>query len=252
MNNETKTIGSVEQSFDIIETIEELEEAGLSEIASELSMSKSTAYTHLNTLRSGGYLVKEDGIYRLSCQFLRLGATVQNKFDLYRRGKGPVDELADTTGERANLVIEEQGQGICIHAANGQGMVDSAMSLGEQRYMHSTATGKAILAHLPEERVNEIIDQYGLPGFTEATITTRDELNEELAKIRETDVSVDAEEAVTGLRCFASPIVVDATPIGSVSVSGPSRVFSHPEYEEELKEAVRDTANIIQLEFVFS
>lgn len=251
MGGKTKTIGAVERSFEIIEALESLGRAGASEVANELSLSKSTAYTHLNTLHASGYLVKEGDKYRLSCDFLRLGSTVQNEIPLYQRGKGEVDELAAKTGERANLVIEERGKGTCIHAADGKGAMDVVMSMGERRYMHATATGKAILAHLPEERVDEIVETYGLPEFTDETITSRDELAEELVEIRETGISFDDEEAVSGLRCIATPILVDDEPIGSISVSGPSRRFSNPEREEELKEALRESANVIQLDFVF-
>ncbi|WP_435063681.1 IclR family transcriptional regulator [Halobaculum sp. EA56] len=251
MGKTTKTVGAVERAFEIVEALEELGEAGASEVANELSLPKSTAYTHLNTLHSRGYLVKDGDRYRLSCQFLHLGSSVQEGNPLYRRGKKEVDELAADTGERANLVIEERGKGTCIHASDGEGTMDNVMSLGERRCMHSTATGKAILAYLPEERVDEIVETHGLPEFTERTITSRGELDEELADIRENGVSYDREEAITGLRCIAAPVVIDDEPIGSISVSGPSRRFTNPRRKEELEEAVRESANVIQLEFLF-
>lgn len=251
MANRTKTIGAVERSFEIVEALEERGEAGASEIADELSLSKSTVYTHLNTLHAMDYLVKENGRFRLSCHFLRVGATVQNEFPLYQRGKAQIDELAERTGERANLVIEERGKGTCIHASDATGTADAAMSRGERNYMHASATGKAILAHLPEERVDQIVETHGLPKFTDRTITSRSDLDAELAEIRETDVAIDDEENVNGLRCLASPVVVDDEPLGSLSVSGPSRRFSNPDREAGLKEAVREAANVVQLDFVF-
>lgn len=251
MSGETKTIGSVERSFDIVEVLVRLGEAGTSDIATELSLSKSTVYTHLNTLHAKGYLVKEDGSYRLSSRFLRVGAAVQNETALYKHGKGQVDELAERTGERSNLVIEEQGKGVCLHSSNAGGTTEDAMARGERHHMHTTATGKAILAHLPEPKVDEIIDTHGLPAFTEQTITSRAALDEELAEIRDTGIAIDDEEAVDGLRCLASPILVDNSPVGSISVSGPLRRFVDPDREKDLKEAVRETANVIQVDFVF-
>ncbi|SEH50119.1 DNA-binding transcriptional regulator, IclR family [Halopenitus malekzadehii] len=251
MGGTTKTIGAVERAFEIIEAIERLESAGASAIADELSLSKSTAYTHLHTLQEIGYLRKEDGHYRLSGDFLRLGTAVQQGFPVYRRGRSHVEELADRTGERANLVVEERGKGTCVHAANAGGAADGAMTRGERRHMHATATGKALLAHLPEDRVDEIVETHGLPSFTDHTITSREALESELAEIRETGIAIDAEESILGLRCFAAPILVEETVIGSVSVSGPSRQFTDPDREPELTEAVRETANVIELDFVF-
>ncbi|WP_135822302.1 IclR family transcriptional regulator [Halostella litorea] len=252
MSDSPKTIGAIERSYDIVEAIEREGPVGVSAIASEVDLAKSTVYTHLNTLREAGYLVKEDGRYRLSCQYLRLGASVQHDVDLYREGKAEVDSLAADTGERTNLVIEEGGRGTCVYATNPSGSTEAYMSLGEQRPMHATATGKAILAHLPESRVDAIVDEHGLPEFTSQTITSREALHEELAEIRDSGVSFDNEESVEGLCCIATPVLVEGEPLGSISVSGPCSQFTEPDRREELCEAVQDTANVIQLDFVLA
>ncbi|SFR64018.1 IclR family transcriptional regulator [Halogeometricum limi] len=252
MASEPKTIGAVERTLAIVQALERLGGAGASEVARELSLSKSTVYTHLNTLHANGYLVKSDGSYSLSCRFLRLGSTVQQSFDLYGRGKPVVDELATETGERTNLVVEEAGRGTCLHAADATGSTDIYMSPGERWPMHATATGKAILAHLPVERVDDIVDEHGLPSLTEHTITTREALDDELETIRQTGVSFDEQEAVEGLRCLSSPVLVDGNPLGSVSVSGPARQFTDSDRERELVDALREAVNVVQLKFVFS
>jgi len=252
MSDSPKTIGALERSFDIVETIERNGPIGVSAIAEDVSLAKSTVYTHLNTLHGNGYLVKEDGKYRLSCQYLRLGASVQHDFDIYRQGKAELDSLAAETGERTNLVVEEGGRGTCVYATNPSGSTEAYMSLGEQRPMHATATGKAILAHLPEDRVETIVDDHGLPEFTEKTITSREALREELAEIRDSGVSFDNEESVEGLCCIATPVLVEDEPLGSISVSGPCSQFSDTERREELREAVQNTANVIQLDFMLT
>jgi DNA-binding IclR family transcriptional regulator len=252
MATETKTIGAVERTLEIVRALERLGEAGTSEVARELSLSKSTAYTHLHTLHESGFLVKDEHAYRLSSAFLRLGTSVQHGIDLYRHGKNAVDELASETGERTNLVVEEAGRGTCIHSADATGSMEIYMSPGEQWPLHATATGKALLAHLPPGRVDGIVDRHGLPALTEHTITSREALDEELAAIGERGVAFDEQEAVEGLRCIATPVVVDDRVLGSVSVSGPSRRFTDPEREAELVEALRETVNVIQLKFVFS
>lgn len=252
MGDGTNTIGALERSFAIVEVIERRGPIGVSAIANEISLPKSTVYTHLNTLSNEGYLIKEDGQYRLSCQYLRLGSTVQHDVDLYRQGKEEVDELASETGERTNLVIEENGMGTCVYATNPSGSTDAYMRLGEQRPMHATATGKAILAHLPDERVDDIVARHGLTEFTDQTITTRDALDEELAEIREAGLSFDNEESVEGLCCIATPVIVDDEPLGSISVSGPCSQFNASDRQEELCEAVRNTANVIQLDFMLT
>jgi DNA-binding IclR family transcriptional regulator len=252
MGEDTKTIGALERSFEIIEVIEQHEPIGVSAIADEVSLPKSTVYTHLHTLTNEGYLLKEESRYRLSCQYLRLGASVQQNIELYQQGKEEVDGLAAETGERTNLVIEENGLGTCVYATNPSGSTRAYMNLGEQRPMHATATGKAILAHLPAERVDDIVDRHGLTAFTDQTIATRETLHEELAEIRDTGISFDREESVKGLCCIATPVIVDGDPLGSISVSGPCSQFTEPGRRAELCEEVRDTANVIQLDFMLT
>ncbi|WP_135536000.1 IclR family transcriptional regulator [Halostella pelagica] len=252
MDTDSKTIGAVERSFDIVEVIQRRGPIGVSEVADVVSLPKSTVYTHLNTLTSAGYLIKEDGLYRLSCQYLQLGATVQYSIDLYRQGKEEVDELAAEVEERTNLVIEENGLGTCVYATNSSNSTQAYMNLGEQRPMHATATGKAILAHLPVDRVDDIVERHGLEGFTEQTITSRDGLEEELAKIRDAGISFDNEESVDGLCCIATPVIVDDHPLGSISVSGPCSQFKRPDRRDELCEALRNAANVIQLDFMLT
>lgn len=125
------------------------------------------------------------------------------------------------------------------------------MTRGERRHMHATATDKALLAHLPDDRVDEIVETHGLPSFTDHTIISQEALESELAEICETGIVVDAEESIVGLRCFAAPILVEGTVIGSVSVSDPLHQFTDPDREPGLTEAVRETATVIELDFVF-
>lgn len=251
MEEETKTIGAVERSFEIIEKLEEFGSMGVSELAGELSTSKSTVYTHLNTLLQNGYVVKEsDGLYRLSCQFLRIGGMVRNRIPLFHQAKDEVDRLAGETGERTNLVIEEQGWTTCIYSVNPENSTDLSMSLGERRYLHATASGKAILAHFPSDRVAEIVERHGLPAFTDQTITSREQLERELETIRETGIAIDDEENIEGLCCIGAPIVVEDTVLGSISISGPARRFNDQTRSEALREAVRDAANVVQIDCI--
>lgn len=252
MGSEPKTIGAVERSIGILEFIGDHGPVGVSEIATDLSLSKSTVYTHLNTLQQNGYLTKTDGRYDLSCAVLSLGTSVQNRSRLYQKGKQQIDRLSAQTDERANLVIEENGLGTCLYAANPEKTTDVSMSVGEQHYMHGTATGKAILAHLPRLEVEQIIERHGLPKRTEQTITDREALFEELADVRERGIAFDRQETIDGLYCISAPIVVHDEVIGSLSVSGPVSQFEEPARNEELVQAVEESANIISLQFVFS
>ncbi|ELY60033.1 IclR family transcriptional regulator [Natronococcus jeotgali] len=252
MTDSKNTIDSVKRSLEIIELISDLEPAGVSEIAHEMPISKSTVYAHLSTLTDAGYVTKADGKYELSCKVLRLGSSVQERFGIYKQAKQHIDELAGETGEPTNLVIEENGLGTCLYATNPRNSADVFMSSGETHYMHATGTGKAILAHRSREDIKSIIDQHGLPKMTENTITDEDELFTELEDIRERGLSFDKEETINGLYCIAAPILIDEEPIGALSVSGPVNRFTQEERQEELIQDISEMANVIELRIVFS
>ncbi|MDJ1433750.1 IclR family transcriptional regulator [Halostagnicola sp. A-GB9-2] len=252
MEEQSKKIHAVERSLEIIEIVADAEPAGVSEIAREMPVSKSTVYTHLNTLVENGYVTKDGDTYRLSCKFLTLGSSVQERFELYQMAKQHIDELASKTGEPTNLVVEMDGKGICLYATNPRNSADVFMSSGERNHMHATGTGKAILAHMPDSEVEAIVDQHGLPELTEHTITSRAELFEELEHIAERGLAFDRQETIHGLYCISAPVIVDDDVIGAISVSGPVNRFTNEERRAELSEAVEEIANVIELRFVFS
>ena len=116
-------------------------------------MSVSSAHSHLSTLYQAEYLVKETGEYRLSYEFLMIGAYVRNSSDLFRFGRGEADALADQTGHYVHLFTEEKGLGVNIYEARGD-LADEydyqSLKLQRRESLHVTASGKTILASLDE------------------------------------------------------------------------------------------------------
>ncbi|CQR53032.1 MULTISPECIES: IclR family transcriptional regulator [Haloferax] len=246
-----RTLKTVSRAFDVVRALEELDGARVTELANHLDLSKSVVYNYLSTLRAEKFVVKEEDTYRLSLQFLLVGEYVRYQNILYRIGKPEIEELAEKTGEYAHLATEQHGLGVNLYKVSGEKAVGSDYQVNKlQRadYLHFSATGKAILAHLPKERVEWIVDQYGLPRKTEATITTREELFEELETIRDRGYSLNDEEEIKGLQAIGAPVTNrHGRVLGSISVSGPVRRMKQPEYHERLIESVVNTANVIEV-----
>ena len=98
--------------------------------------------------------------------------------------------------------------------------------VGSKYNMHNSATGKAVLSRLSEERVQDIIEEHGLPETTERTITSEDELLAEIGRIRERGYAVNDEELKSGYRSIAVPVFgIDEEVIGAFSVGGPAYRF---------------------------
>lgn len=243
-----RTIQATEISCRIIDAIDRLGQASLTEIADRVDISKSAVYNHLSTLERNGFVVKKDGEYRLSLRFVDYGITAKNNYDIRSVAKNPAEELAEQTGEVVQFMIEEHGKGVYLIKAEGEDAVNTRSYVGSENHLHCTALGKAILAHSPEERVEEIIDRHGLPEQTPNTITDREALFEQLDAIRERGYALDREEILSGLRCVAAPVFDEEdTLYGSISVSGPKTRFDGDYFEKQLPQEVRRTANVIEV-----
>jgi len=113
--------------------------------------------------------------------------------------------------------------------------------------------GKAILAHLPEERIEEILDTHGLTKATPNTVASREELFDELNRIRDQGIAFDDGERIPGLRCVAAPILSNnGRVLGAISVSGPSNRVGGDYWEEELAQQVLEKVNVIELNVTYS
>ena len=240
-------IQSTAVSLEILEAVHELGEATLPEVVDEFDRPKSTVHDHLATLTRMGYLVNEDGTYRLSLRFLNFGGRVRSRNQLFQVAESKVRELAKETGEHANLMVEENGKGVFLYKVKGAESVTLDTYEGMEVYLHTTAMGKAILAEMPAEERDAIIDRYGLPAVTDNTISDYGELLEEIDRIRERGYAIDNEERIPGIRCVAAPISTEAGVVGALSISAPRRRMSDERFEDEIPVEVLRTANIIEV-----
>jgi DNA-binding IclR family transcriptional regulator len=246
-----RTLKTVRRAFDVVQALQELDGAGVTELAEELDLSKSSTYNYLSTLRENQYVVKEGDTYRLSYQFLHIGEYVRWQTPIYRHGREELDILAHETGRYVHLATEQHGLGVNLYKVRGEEAIGSRYQqskLQRPDYLHFSATGKAILAHLPRERVEWILDKYGLVRKTANTITDPEELFAELERTRERGYSINAEEEIEGIRAVGAPILDQQDEVlGSVSVSGPAHRMQQAEYRDRLVEAVTDTANVVEV-----
>lgn len=246
-------VKSVEKTFDIVRTIQDLGGASLTTLAREMGIPQSTAHNYLKSLEDAEYLVNDNGTYQVGIRFLEHGAYARNRLKIYEIAKPEVDKLADETGELANLLIEEHGRGSYLHRAYGVDAVQVEAHVGTRVYLHSTALGKAILAHLPAERRDAILDRHGLPERTPRTTTDRAELLDDLAEIRDRGYAYDDEERLSGLRCLAAAVRSDSDRVlGAVSIAGPTNRLRGDRYHEELPKKLLEAVNVIELNVTHS
>jgi DNA-binding IclR family transcriptional regulator len=249
-NNPVK---STNKSLRVMEALYELENAGVTEIADHLGMNKGTVHHHLSTLEEQEYVVKEDASYRLGLRLFEMGIQTRRLTRVFTIAQEDIDRLAEETGEMANLMVEEHGRGTYVYISKGSKAVNLDTKIGSRQYLHTSALGKSILAHMPEERLETVIRRHGLPAETTNTVTDREVLMEELDEIRKAGVAFDGEERAEGIRCVAAPITNNQDELmGAVSVSGPSTRMKGDRFKQEIPEVVKDTATVIGINVSYS
>jgi DNA-binding IclR family transcriptional regulator len=247
-----RTVEAVQTTLDIVGLLQQRESAGVTELASALGRSKGTVHSHLATLLENEYVVKENDAYRLSLRYLELGETVKSRIDGYDIATAEVDDLAQKSDELAQFARHEHGHAVYLYKSGGKNAVQTASSVGKREYMHCISLGKAMLAFMPDDQVEEIIDEHGLPRYTDNTITTREGLFEELEEIRKRGYAFDREEMIEGIRCVGAPVRASGEVFGAISISGPSTRMDGDRYREELPNMLTRSANVIEINTKFA
>lgn len=249
-NEDHGKIKAVDSSLDIVFTLTEEGPMTITEVANSLDRSPSNVLAHLRTLQERGFVVEEDNRYQPGLRYYEIGNRMKHNYPLYVHGTEPADELADETGEFVWLMVEEQGRGYSLYKTGGSDAVESgAYTKRSQWHLNSTASGKVVLAHMDEERVNEVLDTHGLKQMTPNTVTDREELLEELESIREQGFARDEEEAAIGIRGVAVPVQGLDGMIGTISISGPASRINGEYFQETLPDKLTKTADIIRIRY---
>jgi DNA-binding IclR family transcriptional regulator len=233
-----RMVKSARTAFEIIEYIHEQDGAELGELADRLDLAKSTIHGYLSTLESLEYLVNEGGRYHLSLKFFYHGTAACNSVPIAGLADETLRSLAEETSLVAWLVVEEHGRAVYLDRVVSDDAVRTYGRVSKRTHLHRPASGKAILAHLPDSRVRNIVDSYGLPGRTEHTITDEDALFEELAGIRQRGYAISEHEVALGVQSVAAPIHHRGEVLGAVSVSGMSNQVDDEYFQSELPDVV--------------
>lgn len=248
MSGPNNPITSVQTTLKIVEALKELEGAGVTDLAEQVGVSKGTIHNHLATLEHEDYIVKKDGEYNLGFRFLDVANTVKKRVKIGDLVQKEVDKLAEESGEMVLYTAEEHGLGVCLYRALGENAVQTPLYIGHRETLHHTAVGKSILAHLPEERVREIIDEHGLEQKTDNTITDPDELFNELKKVRKEGIAYNRGETIPGLIGVGAPITDQSgDTVFGISIIGPTSRLDSEEKIEELSEMLKRSVNIIEI-----
>ncbi|WP_435361885.1 IclR family transcriptional regulator [Haloarchaeobius sp. DFWS5] len=224
-NDSSRGLKTTSVSLELIDHILELEGATMAELTAVTGLAKSTVHSHLTTLAEYGYVINTDNRYHLGSKFCHLGDYVRTRKDYYRVAQEVVSWLGDESSMEADFAVEEHGRIVSLYgdlefANSPRFLID-----GSPFHVHTTASGKAIIAEYTDERVHAIIDRWGLPAATDRSITTEEALFEELDQIREQGYGENRSEAIDGFWAVGMAVKSPLGEVyGSLNLSGPAYV----------------------------
>jgi IclR family acetate operon transcriptional repressor len=199
-------------------------ERGISDIAQAVKLHKATTHRIVTTLMSFGYIERADDgqRYRLGLRLADLGYKVIRRLDLRREAQPYMDDLARRLGETCDLGVYDRGEVLSIEVVQGNRALTIAAAVGRSLPVHATASGKVLLAHMPENERDEYLGRT-LAGFTPRTIAKGDELRRQLELVRDLGYAIDDEEFETGIRAVSAPVRNrDGAVVAAMSVAGPA------------------------------
>lgn len=240
---------TVARAFEVLDLLEREREAGPAEIADLMGVNRSTAHDYLVSLEATGFVVREAGTYRISYRFLERGSLLKYRNRFFRSSEVVLEKLSEQSDELAQLGQEENGEWVMLHEAGDLTSVQTGTYPGFRTPIHSHAAGKVLLAHLPDERVDELLDVDALEAVTEYTVTDPDTLRAELDTISDEGYAIDREEQVVGIGFVACPVIEDAELLGSVSVACPTGRLEQDDYRENLIRNVSAAAEEIAVNY---
>jgi len=222
-NGEAASVQSVDRALTILELLARSGEAGVTEIAGELEVHKSTAFRLVATLESHRLVeqTEDRGKYRLGVGVLRLAGATTARLDLVQEARPVCRQLAAETGETVNLTVMAERSALYLDQVAGSSALQSHNWVGQHIPLHATSNGKVLLCELEPKKLDESLGS--LVRFTPKTITRKAQLREELATVREQGYAVAVDELEVGLAAVAAPIRnAHGDVVASISVSGPT------------------------------
>lgn len=252
VRGEPGSVQSVERAVRLLELLAHSGSgSSLTDLATRSRLNISTCHHLLATLMKAGYVAKVPGrrTYALGARVLHLGQAFMRQIDLPQRAQRVLDRINVETGEAAHLAVLQGDQVVTVAKSEArQAIRVDTGEIGAAEAPHATATGKAMLAWLPDEQMRRILRINGMRRFTAATNTDIEAVIEEMRHVRRNGFAVDKEELQPGVVCVGAAVRDHAgAVIGAISVSAPAFRASEP-HIARMRDAVMDAARTLSAE----
>lgn len=217
---------TVRRALDVLEVLSDAGALTLEALARRTGVPKPTVFGVVRTLEERGYMVRgPSGTLGLGPRVLSLAGGERKPWVVLLRevARPEMVRWRDALEDTVNLAVRAAGHVVYVDVVEGTYPVRFVESPGALGPLHATALGKVLLAFLPPAEREELLLELPLARLTGRTIVDREQLQDELRKVREKGFAVDDEESVEGARCVAAPVLVESgRGLAAISVSAPA------------------------------
>lgn len=244
--NEKYLVPVVRSTFRILAEISKAGSLGLNEITRRAEVSKSTVFRILTTLTHMGYVVRDANRNYYVSRTLADLVSAPADLDALRRAALPsMLKLRDQFGETVNLGQLQLDKMIYVEVVPSENALRLHERPGAIAPVHASALGKAVLAFLSQQTMEALLRDRDLEMLTRHTITGADKLIEELQRVRERGYAFDRGETSLLVTCVGAPILgTNDTPLGAMSISGPTSRFNPTDNSPVIDALLRAVADV--------
>jgi DNA-binding IclR family transcriptional regulator len=218
----SESIRAVERALDVLMCFtSQTPELTMTQISEMIEINKSTVHRLLATLEGKRFVERDQvtGMYRPGIRLLQMAFLTLEHNDLRRLAAPFLHNLCSQIRENVNLSVLDDTDVVYLDVIESPQRVKLAATPGQRLPAFCTASGKAILAYLPEEKIRDILAR-GIPRYTQNTLTSDESFLENMRQTREQGYAISEQEFEDGINAIAAPICNQ--PIASVSIAGPA------------------------------
>ncbi|MCW3814417.1 IclR family transcriptional regulator [Micromonospora sp. DR5-3] len=242
---------SVERALGVLRALSAgRSELRVSDVAKATGLGLSTASRLLATLEAAGFVDRDpvSGLYRLGLDVVSLGGTVLNNHPVHREARQTAQNLAAELGLGANVAVRRGDRLFYLLNFEGRQAPRAFVLAGQYNPLHATGLGKALLSGLTADERRELLPGTTLHAYTHRTITSHEQLDEEITRTLARGYSTEIEELALGRACVAAPIRdASGAVVAGLSVSGPLSAIDLATRETELARAVIEAADSVSI-----
>jgi len=231
-------IKSVQKSLKVLRYImSATDEVSVNELVEEFGYNRSTVHHMLKTMKVEGFITQNQRTknYNIGSEIFNGWIKDRDMHNYLMRLKPTIKEIVEKCKETTTMFVRENDRAICVLGEESEQIIKAYLMIGREIPLYCTAAGRAMLAYLPQDEVEKILQISGMKKYMKKTTVDKNELYENLAEVRDKGYAIEKEEFEELINAVGIPILnKENRPVASVSVVGPIMRFT----DDKIKECI--------------